>query len=465
MPLKFCTLVLSPFRASDFRSVSTMDPPYREGDVVEVRLSIDPNPKCSPFVALGLVRYIGPLKGMRRSQSANDNLNLYAGIELISPIDNAHSGTLEGRRYFECSEQHGILIPLRHIVRALSTRDLFEELRRWMLSAPCEAQMPAPATHPLLDMESTSFMHPIRESNLDLDLVLNHTTEYSTLSSRTPSALRSGNMQTPSFTPTRTPYAQPQPPQGFVFTDYDESAAHPYSSSQPHLKLKAKRSKSKRRRKRKERLTPFIDGAGPDTPTLSHVTNDGVLSQNPYAQVVAKLTVDENEPAAVATAALDAYGLVEVATDDDFEYVCARPAEVVHGVRRRHRQAQPVPRMDPEPWPSPKSLPRAAPRFHNSSKSLPPRRHREAPQPQPQPQPQAPPHHQQQPQQQRHSRQRGRMARPSPGPSRAYPAQMPSMAMSQSCEHGPRRAAKSRKAQRPRPKTIGTVTFAPRRSK
>jgi len=500
------------------RSEAPTAPFYREDDVVQVSLSVDPTNKHS-FHALGLVRYIGNLKGMQRSQSVNDNLAHYVGIELLQPVDSlrAHNGTFNGYRYFECSEQHGILIPISCVVRRLSPRHLFEELRR--IITP-------PATHPLLNADSSSFMRPIREMDMELVLNTNHTTdftEFSTISSRTPSAMRNANIQTPSFTPqTQTQFqygpveSRTQTPhqQGFVYaSDYDEAVSysqhpqHTQHPQQPKLKSKRSRSKSrpgKKRAKRKETPSrpqrvssaPYIDG--PDTPSLSQVTNDGVLSQDPYGQAVANMTVNENEESAPATTPLDAlavYGRIDAGPIDGridgglvdgvrMEMIDDEPPQTAHAQYgpNAYRQTQPVPRMD-QYASNHSPMPQRSPQFRSNSKSLPPRRpqqgqqglsrsprqyplsrsarvsrvsrvsvsHSMALQGQPLQRHAShgypnPAHAQQMPQ----------------GPS--VPAMTPHRSYDVHSTRGAGRAANPRHSEKKRPKTIGTVTFAPRNS-
>ncbi|CAH1789280.1 unnamed protein product, partial [Owenia fusiformis] len=91
----------------------------------------------------GKVRYIGHLENVGKSV----NNSIFIGLELDAPVGR-HDGILNGKRYFQCAQDHGVFVPIQDVVclvehrRQLPKKPSFSKDLRRVSSTDSENSIP-----------------------------------------------------------------------------------------------------------------------------------------------------------------------------------------------------------------------------------------------------------------------------------------------------------------------------------
>lgn len=70
---------------------------------------------------IGVVSYLGNVHWDSDSKK-------YVGLTLSDPVENGHNGSLKGKKYFECNDKHGLIIPSQHISRRIDPPELLQKV-------------------------------------------------------------------------------------------------------------------------------------------------------------------------------------------------------------------------------------------------------------------------------------------------------------------------------------------------
>ena len=71
---------------------------------------------------IGVVSYLGNVHW------DSDHNKKYVGLTLSDPVENGHNGSLKGKKYFECNDKHGLIIPSQHISRRIEPPELLQKV-------------------------------------------------------------------------------------------------------------------------------------------------------------------------------------------------------------------------------------------------------------------------------------------------------------------------------------------------
>eukprot|EP01084_Bolivina_argentea_P047027 86636_1 len=93
---------------------------------MSVRLSVGDVVLVKPFkdrTYIGLIKYVGPMIN-------HDIMAEYVGIELLESIPTGHNGTIGGFQYFTTSKGYGFHTKITKVIKKLSIKDLFTEMKQ-----------------------------------------------------------------------------------------------------------------------------------------------------------------------------------------------------------------------------------------------------------------------------------------------------------------------------------------------
>ena len=72
---------------------------------------------------IGIIQYIGIIDGV------DSVMTEWIGIELVESIEGGHDGTINGTRYFQCPNGHGIHTRITNVIRKLESYEVTKKLQ------------------------------------------------------------------------------------------------------------------------------------------------------------------------------------------------------------------------------------------------------------------------------------------------------------------------------------------------